>query len=266
MSDIEKDMNRFLPDARSPRSEKKPGSNVLSKIMNNPVIKALLKFNPLSWILEGAQEGITETFGQVKIPSVQPIIEAWTEFLANAITDSAELVTGLFGDIYGEIQNVLKDPSSVLDVLLRILSDIFYTAFDGVKGLVLGAFDAFIKSLRGLNDLLTGTWKLPGLTDEWEDFAGQEFSLIGCGTYILSLFLNIGHMLLSDDDGLPFDTIPTFDWKAHSAPFVETTKMKHLATQPPGPFDIVVMTASIGNPKVDKLVIMDFSHCSGFHS
>ncbi|KAM5380095.1 hypothetical protein ACJZ2D_003742 [Fusarium nematophilum] len=250
MDDIEEKCKEYLPDARTPRIEKKePGP--ISKIMNNPVVKSLMKFNPLAWILEGATEGLAEGLGdegskvELRIPSLQPAIEAFARILGRTVEEATSLVWACLKDVFGEIQTLYNDPSKLLETILRIASDVFYTAFDTIKTLVLAICDAVVAAFKYMKEFLNDVWKVPGLTDIWEDFTdGQEFTLLNLGTYCMALVINIGHIMFGDDRELPFDGIPAINVDGIPTPFIPTTRMEKLANQPPGPYDLTVMMAA----------------------
>lgn len=244
MDDIQETCKTVLPDSRPPSTEGSRPSWI-SRVLNNPVVKALLKFNPLSWIFEAIMEGIEETLGdKLLIPSLDTVLDPFRKVVGGITTQFVDLLPRLFEAVWNEVRNILVEPRKIVEVLMRIIGDVFHTGFDAMRIVVLTLYDALVASLQAVRDLLGSKWVIPGLTDKWEDDAGQEFSLLNCGTYLLALFINIVHPFTSSESELPLDgyVVPKVD--SVSIPLIETEKMKRLAAEPAGPHDLIVMMAS----------------------
>ncbi|KAF2133764.1 hypothetical protein P153DRAFT_427689 [Dothidotthia symphoricarpi CBS 119687] len=246
MEDIEDTCKTVIPDSRPPandESNRKP--SLISRILNNPVIKALMKFNPMSWVLEAMAEGIEEMLGdKLVIPSLDSVFAPFKSLLGDLTDDFAGLLERLFDAIWSELKNLIAHPSKVIEILIRVLGDVFYTAFDTVKVFILACYDAFLAAIQASRDLLTAKWVIPGLTDEWEESKGQDFNLLNCGTYLLAQIMNVTHLFSSSKAELPFDGLKVPKASSIPIPMIETEKLKELASRPPGPHDLVVMMAS----------------------
>jgi hypothetical protein len=267
LEDVEDTCKTVLPDSRPPRTDRSSSKpSWLSKILNNPVVKALLKLNPFSWVLEAMNEGIEETLGgKLVIPSLQSILEPFRSLLGNTTKSITDLLLRLFEAVWAEMKNLIANPGKILQILVRILADVFYTAFDAMKVFVLAAFDALVAALSAFREVLIAKWVIPGLTDVWEKDIGQEFSIFNFGTYFPAQFLNLIFLFTSSESELPFDGRDFPQAGDLPIPLLSTKKMKDQANQPPGLYDLVVMTGSVNTYNTKDKVSFSERHRSREH-
>ncbi|EEU33895.1 uncharacterized protein NECHADRAFT_88823 [Fusarium vanettenii 77-13-4] len=160
-------------------------------LLNSPIIKLIFKFNPISWIMEGASEDIEEAFPDWKLPNFGPLAEA----IGLSAKGILEIGLGAFMELFSVISmsatDVLTKPRELIPILIRAARKMFKEAFDATRDLALLAFDTLIRVVMTIPAILTQAWKIPGLTDLWEDWIGQEFSLINFATYGIAVFVDL---------------------------------------------------------------------------
>ncbi|ORX91992.1 hypothetical protein K493DRAFT_355006 [Basidiobolus meristosporus CBS 931.73] len=207
-------LEQFLEDPRLPSSEsptKEKGA--FAWLFNNPVVRLLGKMDPLGWIEEAAEEEI----GEIKAPDIKGMVSSLMGVLGDLAEDQLELLSRLMETI---INDIAKTNSKNVDqTILRSLSGVIWMLFDTLENLVDKAYDAMIILVRGLRSVITGTWKIPGLTDIWEDLTGQEFSLISFASYPLVFITNIMALVqgvevnIKEEEAFDYSTIPRSDLK-----------------------------------------------------
>ncbi|XP_014550206.1 hypothetical protein COCVIDRAFT_116113 [Bipolaris victoriae FI3] len=160
-------------------------------VLNSPIIKLIFKFNPISWIMEGISEGMDETFSDWKLPNFRPLVDA----IGLSAKGILEIGLGAFMELFNVISmsatDALTNPRELMPILIRAVKKMFKGAFDATRDLALLAFDTLIRVVMTIPAILTQAWKIPGLTDLWEDWIGQEFSLINFATYGIAVFVDL---------------------------------------------------------------------------
>ncbi|KAI1169836.1 hypothetical protein F4777DRAFT_584523 [Nemania sp. FL0916] len=232
--DLREYLKEHIDDPRPVLETGKPKKSVLAKLLNNPIIKAILKFNPIAWIIEAITEEVDTS--DWKIPNV----EKFASFAAKHALDGVDTIATCFLNIISELVtaggDVISDPSSLRDVIMRVLKSSVWEIFDAVESTALSIYDMIVDLFGMLYEFLTGEWVIPGLTDLWEDFSGQPFSILGFGTYLLSTLLNISSMLIAGK--LPFEDVQLINWDVLPIPrFYKSSKSQN---PPPRSDDISV--------------------------
>jgi hypothetical protein len=148
-------------------------------ILNNPFLKLLMKINPISWIIEAI---IEETPG-LQMPELAPILSGLPTKIGAGAEKQLDLMEQLMKTFFAEIQGAANDPTKFLDTIRRSLQSVVWTLFDTLRNIVETTYDIITAVISALSPMLEGVWKVPGLTDLWEDLTDQEFSLIGFMTY-----------------------------------------------------------------------------------
>jgi hypothetical protein len=89
-------------------------------------------------------------------------------------------------------------------LFMNIVDNIAKCAVSATSGpedmmpITLQVFESITRMIRALPDLLTQAWKIPDLTDLWEDLIGQEFSILNLTTYGFALLTTLLPPVLSD--------------------------------------------------------------------
>ncbi|KAK3996638.1 hypothetical protein QBC44DRAFT_304142 [Cladorrhinum sp. PSN332] len=198
-------LEQFVDDPRQPSRGKISG--LLSDIMNNPVVRLLMKINPMQWIMEAVHE---EMPGLV-MPPFGLTIDGIFSALEETVEKQVEVMDRMLETFLFEVQKLLVDPSKALESVKHLLQGLVWSLFDGVRNVVEGIYDAITNVMKSLTPVLDGVWKVPGLTDMWMDLTDQEFTLIGAITYLPALILNLASIAACGR--LPFEgaQVPKFD-------------------------------------------------------
>lgn len=195
-------------DPNIPRQETEL-ERAVRQIMNSPIVKLILKFNPVQWILEGISEGMAESMSDFQLPSIQPVVDVLgisiSEFLKLGITSFMEIIT----IVSNCSVDVLRDPKQMLTIILHAVKKSFRTLFKTVRDAIMIVVDFTIRVIKAIPGMLTKAWKIPGLTNLWEDWVGQEFSIINYITYGAAILIDLSAAGYSDEQktkafGTPF--------------------------------------------------------------
>ena len=214
----------------------------VKRILNSPIVKLILKFNPLKWILEGISEGISESFSDFKLPDIKPLAEA-IGMTADALL---EVFLTAFGQIIDTIAasgtEALLNPKEMLRIIVSAVKKTFRTLFHATRDTVLIAVDCVIRMVHAIPALLAEPWVIPGLTDLWEDWTGQEFSLLNFATYGSAILLDLMTIAVPDKQktavfGKPFRQgwAESLKMEPMYTSFRERADQAALAARYPGP-------------------------------
>lgn len=120
------------------------------RIMNSPIVKLILKFNPVQWILEGASEGMAESMSDFQLPSIQPVVDALgvtlAEFLELGFTSFVEIIT----IISNCSMDVLRDPKQMLKIILHAVKKSFRTLFKTVRDSIMIVVDFMVRAIKAI--------------------------------------------------------------------------------------------------------------------
>ncbi|EHK96089.1 hypothetical protein M7I_8224 [Glarea lozoyensis 74030] len=164
-----------------------PEDNSEGGFFSNPIISNLLKFNPLSWILEAITEELGDDF---KIPSLD--LNLVGQIFA-ALKEQFELLWGFLQRSWTEVRAAISEPDTVMEHLQNVLRDGFWTIFNAIKVIILRVFDLFLNSYDAIANFCRGTWKIPFITDLWEELADCDFTLINFVTYVAAQILELSN-------------------------------------------------------------------------
>ncbi|KAJ9618109.1 hypothetical protein H2203_009290 [Taxawa tesnikishii (nom. ined.)] len=172
--------NNVSKDQRLPSDKPASGGDsLLSKIMNNPIMKTLLSFDPLSRVLEAIIEEL-----HITMPDVTEFANKIAQHTGQGIDTIITCLEGIIQSLVGALGKIADDPSNVLNIILTTVSNDVWNLFDAVKGMSLTICDMLVDIFDMLVEFVEGIWEIPGITDAYEDFTGQKFSLLGFATYI----------------------------------------------------------------------------------
>ncbi|KAI1178509.1 hypothetical protein F4777DRAFT_537964 [Nemania sp. FL0916] len=175
-------------------NEKAPKDNPIIKIINNPIIQALLKFNPISWILEAISEELD--FGElgVSVPDFSPLLSIVLEVIPDLVMKELANLSRFFDDFVSKCSKVrgLDDRTGVVDTLLEIMGSVFWTLFDALKHIVFAIYDIAGDIFKQLKLLMEMPIKIPYLSKMFKDETGLEFSFLNVASYIMAFILSMG--------------------------------------------------------------------------
>lgn len=234
-TDGKKFLKKFIDDPRGP-NEKAEGQkdSVFTKILNNPIVKAILDFNPLSWLVDAIADGMDAA--KFKTPDLAKFIKTIADKIGSGAEDLITALEALANTIGDSIGELASDPSQALSILGKAVKKVFWTIFEAVEKLALNIYQVLTAVFGIIVEFLEGEWEIPGLTDGWEEFTGQKFTLLGFGTYICAAIMNLGSMIAVGH--LPFKDIQSFDeWDDLKVPqlFKSSSTVSHrkMMSQPP---------------------------------
>jgi len=94
--------------------------------------------------------------------------------------------------------DALLNPKDMLRIIVSAIKKTFRTLFHATRDTVLIALDCIIRMIHAIPKLLSAPWTIPGLTDLWEDWTDQEFSLINFATYGSAVLLDLMTIAIPD--------------------------------------------------------------------
>jgi hypothetical protein len=160
------------------------------KILNNPIVEALLRFNPIAWIAEAIQEEVD--IEGLDLPDFGPLISIFTKALPDLVVKQLENLALFFEDLSGKCGKFLKDKGKVLDIFLEVVGSAFWTLFDGFKEIVFALYKVAGAVIGQLRILLEYRIKIPFLSKAFEDETGLPFTLVNLATYVMAFVLCLG--------------------------------------------------------------------------
>lgn len=163
----------------------------LQKFLSHPIVKVILDANPLEWIMEGFQEGLEESgiLDEIIIPTIPGINTA--KELFTFITRQISRIYGLFLQIIQNIATAVTNPAKAKDAMMDTLRSVAWSAWESIKDLILQLFDMITNFFHDVGEFILGEWKLPPLTDIWEDLTGLKFTIVNVFTYVMANVLGI---------------------------------------------------------------------------
>jgi hypothetical protein len=245
-------VRQYLDQPNLPSFNKKPEGNssmsTIQGMMNNPVVTTLMKHNPASWIMEV----ITES-GEFKVPSQ---IDEMMKLLPSGASEGMKTVidcfTQLFSDLFNSLQQILAKPSDIASILVNQLKSTIIRLYDALADVVGEAMDVIYKFFGLISGFINAEWKIGVFTDVWEEFAGQDFTLLGFITYVTAAVMNLGLMLVRSE--LPFrDGAMWDDWSNLQLPQLSRLPQTAVSHR---------MAASTPSQSMDKMAL-NMSTASG---
>ena len=153
-------------------------NNPVRWLSDNPMVKTLMKMNPIKILIEASTEAFQEETQidlskDIKFPSFQPLSSILTEILPDLIASQIENFLRLIKDVWQKMQKVLNNPETLWDQSKALLQDMVWTVFDGIKELVLAIWKSLGACVDQAFEFMTGTFKIPKLTTWYEFYTGQ---------------------------------------------------------------------------------------------
>ncbi|KAF3931579.1 hypothetical protein ABW19_dt0209250 [Dactylella cylindrospora] len=209
-------LSQFVDDPRVPniQNEQNREPSWMDAIFNNPLVKLVSKINPIEWVMEAASEEVPD----MKLPDFGTMLSEMAAVLTDTVTTESEILTRLIKTFIEQVQNAIKnfDPMEILNCVLNSLKAIIWTVFETMENFALKFWDALIVFVRGISSILSSPWKIPGITDVWEEITGSEFSIFGFMSFVPSAILNL--VFLTKDGNLPFQNVSLPNWDSIEIP------------------------------------------------
>jgi hypothetical protein len=131
------------------------------------------------------------------------VFDAIKEELGDVASEQFQAPDRAMTTFYTQIQVMLHDPSKFIDAMKKTLKTVSWTLFDRLRNFVESIYGIATAVIKAIGAVLDGVWKIPGVTDIWEDFTVQEFSILDFITFGPAVFMNL--LLIATKGKLPFD-------------------------------------------------------------
>ncbi|KAJ5726254.1 uncharacterized protein N7483_007611 [Penicillium malachiteum] len=208
LDDVAALVQRFIDDPRDlPKENQEQKPSLSSGIMNNPFIRLLLTINPISWIMEAIEEEIPD----IQVPSLTPLLQEMQQVVGRSMNREGQIIRQLLDTLIEQFEKARNGNQTVLAAFMTSLQGTFWTLYDTLRTMVEGLYDWILVFIRGIGSILTQVWKIPGLTDLWEDITGTEFTLLGFATYLPIVVTNFHRLMVFDQ--LPVEMLPIIDFE-----------------------------------------------------
>ncbi|KUJ19606.1 uncharacterized protein LY89DRAFT_717075 [Mollisia scopiformis] len=171
----------------------------LGWLFDNPVIKIIMKLNPLSIILEAFAEefdasGLGDDF---EVPNFVEFLTPLATTLWNGFQTVVVDLLDFIKDLWSKVSDAASDPSKSMEKIREVFQAGFWFLFNTVKTLVKTAWQAVGDFMDGLVKFLEAKWKFPFITSLFEWYAEQPFTLMNVCTFVLARVLGI---VIGDDN------------------------------------------------------------------
>jgi hypothetical protein len=151
-----------------------------SSIFDNPIITALLKFNPLSWLLEAVDEELGDDIPHFSIT-----------YDGSSLSAIPDTLLKIFGNAKDTIGSAVSDPSHAADALVGFLKAAAVDIFAAIKAAIFAILDGLVAGIDGLKAFLNQPWKLGELSGLWKDLTGCDLSAMNFVTYLLAQVIEL---------------------------------------------------------------------------
>lgn len=189
---------KYVNDTRPEVSKDDVSASVINKIakafdflFHNPIASALAKYNPLTMLINAAEEGIAETFADlgIKLPEISP--KAISDAVEAFFEKEGEKLVGLLVGMAETLSQVVQDPSKLPSVLSEIFSAALWIIVDAIKGLIIAIYDVITDIFDVAFKAVDYELSLGIISDLWKDFADQPLSILNVVTYLAAHVLNL---------------------------------------------------------------------------
>ena len=166
------------PGARVSKDQSSRGSG----IADNPIITALLKFNPLSWLLEAVDEELGDSIPHFSIT-----------FDGSSLSLIPDTLLKIFGNAKNTIGSAVSDPSSAADALVGFLKAAAVDIFAAIKAAIFAVLDGLVAGIDGLKAFLNHKWDIGELSGLWSDLTDCDLSAMNFVTYLLAQVMELSN-------------------------------------------------------------------------
>lgn len=159
-------------------------------IFNNPIIHAVLKFNPLSWTIDTFMEEADGMGIDISFPTFSEAFAKFDAVILEWFTNAAQTLWEVTDSLASNLAQLILDPNAGIRILRETCGRIIGFFFDSIRELM----HAMVEMLGILTEtgeqLLTFPWKIPIVTKLWETFADQDFSILNFATFLIAQVIN----------------------------------------------------------------------------
>jgi hypothetical protein len=184
----------FVKDTRPKiaTSTDKGKDSTLSKILNNPIVQALLKYNPLQWVIEAIEEETSIKLNGFSLPNLRPLLEIFTDILPNLFDAQLQNLQRFIEDVKAKYKLIKEDSSKAFDYLMELMGNLLWTAFDAVKELIFAIYRIIGAVLKQFKIIIEFAMKIPFVSKLFEQETGLDFSIVNIFTYALAFVSCMG--------------------------------------------------------------------------
>lgn len=137
-------------------------------------------------------EAFAEEVGDdVQIPSLN--INIGSELL-QTLKHQFDILFGFLKRSWAHFGAAIGQPDNVMEHLYVIFKDGFWTIFDSLKAILLDLYALAMNSFGAITDFCHGKWKIPDMTDLWEELTGCDFTVINFVSYIGAQILELPNL------------------------------------------------------------------------
>lgn len=175
----------------------------LRLLFNNPIINAVLKFNPLSWAMDVFAEEADSLGIEIKIPAFPSVaLDKFSSILANWFEKAGGQLLSMLTDLANNLASIVGNfsPDAITGALKDMFGRIVGFIIDSVGELLHSILELLSAILEATEQAVSGTWKIPILTKMWEVFADQEFSILNFATFFIAHVMNIAFAPFGGED------------------------------------------------------------------
>lgn len=241
-------LSDYIKDTRVPVStpgkpdKPNPFMKLLGWIFNNPILRFLMKYNPITWLMGEVADIVGD---DIRLPDISPLFSIITDILPQLLGDQFDIVSQFGQSFMDVLQRLITREIDLGTALKELLGDVFWSIFDSVSGVALAIFDAAGKFFAALFNVFTQEIKIPLMTDLWEALTDQPLTVMNVITLVPSFAMNT--FFLAQYKKLPFDEemmgspssyLPTKD-QLKFPPIVDIA----VGVLPPGLSDDVLVSA-----------------------
>ena len=178
-------------DSSQPKTKLPKLPKWLRLLFNNPIIHAVLKFNPLAWIMDVLGEEAENLGIKIPVSDLGAMFSKFESILVSWTSRTAEKIMEVLLDLTSKIATLLGSPQKALEILRSVLQNLLAFIFDSLKEVVNLVSETLLAFVDGIGGFMNDAWKLPVLSALWEGFADQELSITNFVTFLVAHVMNI---------------------------------------------------------------------------
>lgn len=211
------DVRRVVKDTRPAEPSTAP-PGLMSDIMHNPVVDALMLVNPFKILLDLVVDAATESAGEAfhnmfdlsALSNLGDLLLNAVAGLGDAVDKEIATLWRYMKDLQQKLNKAFRgDTLTAVFAVMDLVKDFFWTVLDCSAILAMAAYDLLAAIFADAIKVFSSTIKVPLLTTVFEVVAEQDFSLLNCATFIGAGVLNLTFAVAKGK--LPFDVMPKPD-------------------------------------------------------
>ena len=163
----------------------------LRYLFDNPVTRAILKFNPLAWIMEVIGEEAEDLGISLPVAELTTMFSKFEQALFEWASREAESVLSILTNIVANVARLIGNPQQALEALKDMLKNLLQVIFNSLKDVVHLMVDTLLAFTEGIEGFTNGKWKIPLITAAWEALADQELTIMNFVTFLVANTVNL---------------------------------------------------------------------------